>query len=154
MPTTRVPKSRGAMIVLIILRKIWLRTRSDTATSGQSWPISAPTIIETRIHVVRERRRTACTHRPAIAIHRPAKPIVPAPVRAPAAASSRPAPRTSQPASAPPPGRAGLVTGAAAGSSSRIGAGVYRGAAFAGPAHGLLPDLALHLHLVVEPSQG
>ena len=45
------------MIVLIIRMKIWLRRRMATAVSGQSWPTSAPTTIETRIQAVRERRR-------------------------------------------------------------------------------------------------
>ena len=57
MPTTSVANSSGAMIVLIIRMKIWLSSRSATALPGKSWPTSAPTTIETRIHDVSVRRR-------------------------------------------------------------------------------------------------
>ena len=33
-------------------RKIRLKTRSSVATAGKSWPTSAPTTMDTRIHVV------------------------------------------------------------------------------------------------------
>ena len=56
MPTTSVPKRSGAMIVLIMRRKMRLSTRAFTPAAGQSWPISAPTAIATRIQVVSERR--------------------------------------------------------------------------------------------------
>ena len=46
MPTTSVANSSGATMVRIRRRKIWLRTRSSTATSGKSWPTSAPTTID------------------------------------------------------------------------------------------------------------
>ena len=59
MPTTSVPNSSGAMMVLIRRRKIRLSTRSLTANAGQSWPISAPTTMLTRMAVVSERRASA-----------------------------------------------------------------------------------------------
>jgi hypothetical protein len=58
-PTTRVENSRGAIMVLIILRNISLKTWSFLAISGTSYPNSAPAIIQTRIHVVRDFFRKA-----------------------------------------------------------------------------------------------
>ena len=58
-PTTRVEKRSGAIMVFIIRRKMSLKTWSFFATSGTSYPNSAPAIIHTRIHVVRERFRSA-----------------------------------------------------------------------------------------------
>src|SRR6266478_4002099 len=49
---------RGAMMVLISRRKIMLITRRLTATCGQSCPKAAPANIATRIHVVKDRRKT------------------------------------------------------------------------------------------------
>jgi len=50
--------------------KIWLKSRSDTATPGQSWPTAAPTTIDTRIQVVSERLRHAQNASPAISAQR------------------------------------------------------------------------------------
>ena len=44
-----------------VRRKIWLKTRSCVASAGKSCPTSAPTTMDTRIQVVRDRRRTANT---------------------------------------------------------------------------------------------
>ncbi len=66
MPTTSVANSSGAMIVLIMRMKIEAEQAQPTPSAGQSWPISAPTTIETRIQAVSERRRQACSERPAI----------------------------------------------------------------------------------------
>ncbi len=70
MPLTRVANSSGAMITLIICRKIWLRMRRLTAKAGKSWPISAPTTIDTRIHVVNDRLAAAYTSRAPMASQR------------------------------------------------------------------------------------
>src|SRR5260370_21734262 len=69
-PLTRVPKSRGAIMVLIRRKKIWLRTCKCTVACGQSWPNSPPTSMLTRIQGVRERRKKAYAIRTAIAVQR------------------------------------------------------------------------------------
>src|ERR1035437_8923426 len=53
-PTTSVENKRGAIMVFIILRKMSLSTCNFFATSGTSYPNSAPATIHTRIHVVRD----------------------------------------------------------------------------------------------------
>ncbi len=57
-PTTRVPKRRGPIMVLMSFRKIWERIRALWPMAGQSCPISAPTAMATRIQAVKERRFT------------------------------------------------------------------------------------------------
>src|SRR6202008_1061081 len=57
-PTTSVPKMSGAMIDLIIRRNTVDSGFSFTARSGANTPIRTPTIIEIRIHDVREMRRS------------------------------------------------------------------------------------------------
>src|SRR6266446_5791863 len=59
MPTTRTPKSSGAMITLMSRRNIVPRSCKLTATEGQSWPNSAPARRPTKIHVVSERCEVA-----------------------------------------------------------------------------------------------
>src|SRR6267143_448488 len=56
MPTTRTPKSSGAMITLMRRRKIVPRSCKLTAIEGASWPNSAPARRPTKIQVVSERR--------------------------------------------------------------------------------------------------
>ena len=53
MPTTSVAKISGAMIDLIIRRKICENGRNDWDRSGRKYPISVPITIEIRIHFVR-----------------------------------------------------------------------------------------------------
>src|SRR3981189_2464703 len=59
MPTTRTPKSSGAMITLMRRRKIVPRSCKLTAIEGASWPNSAPARRPTKIQVVSERRDVA-----------------------------------------------------------------------------------------------
>ena len=54
MPTTSVPNSNGAMIVLTRFRKILLRKFRDVPAAGKSFPNSAPATIPIRIQVVRD----------------------------------------------------------------------------------------------------
>ena len=98
------------MIVLIIRMKTWLRRRIPTPTAGKSWPISAPTSIETRIHAVSVRRRYAHAAVPAISIQRPSRPTSGARPSAHAAAARRAPPRTIPAIGpAPVPRRGGAV---------------------------------------------
>src|SRR5882757_608706 len=69
-PTTRTPKSSGAMITLMRRRKIVPRSCKLTATAGASWPSSAPARRPTKIQVVSERRETAYAAIKKIATHR------------------------------------------------------------------------------------
>ena len=57
-------------MVLMRFRKIRLSSLKLIATPGQSWPISAPTAIATRIHVVRDFRFRANARNPDIASQR------------------------------------------------------------------------------------
>ena len=82
----------GAMIVLIIRMKIWLRRRMATAVCGQSCPTSAPTTIEKRIQAVSERRPYAQSARPAMSVQRPARPSPGAPEAHASEATSAPSP--------------------------------------------------------------
>src|SRR6267143_3523417 len=59
MPTTRTPKSSGAMITLMRRRKIVPRSCKLTAIEGASLPNSAPARRPTKIQVVSERRDVA-----------------------------------------------------------------------------------------------
>ena len=109
-PTTSVANSSGAMIVLIIRMKIWLRSRIPTPTAGKSWPISAPISIDTRIHAVSERRRQAHATAPAMNVQRPNRPTSGARPAAHAAEARSAPPRTIAAAGrAPCPRRGGAV---------------------------------------------
>ncbi len=61
-------------MVLMRRRKIWLNTRADWPTAGQSWPTSAPTAIDTRIQAVSDRRRQAYNPSPTSPVQRPTNP--------------------------------------------------------------------------------
>ncbi len=59
MPVTSVASIKGATMVLINRRKMSLKTRRLIASAGASKPSSAPATIATKIHGVRDRRRSA-----------------------------------------------------------------------------------------------
>ena len=58
MPTTSVAKRSGATMVRMRRRKIWLSTRSATATRGSRARPRRRSTIDTRIQVVSDRRAT------------------------------------------------------------------------------------------------
>ena len=104
-PTTSVANNSGAIMVLIKRRKIWLSSRAERPISGQSWPISAPNAIETRIQVVSERRRQAYNTNPTSPTQRPMNPRSGWCAIQPMAATSAPAAMSSTASRSGPPAR-------------------------------------------------
>src|SRR5688572_24470555 len=58
MPMTSVPKISGAMMDLIMRRKICESGRKDCAASGNIQPINVPIAMDIRIHLVSEMPRS------------------------------------------------------------------------------------------------
>ena len=69
-PTTKVEKRIGAIIVFTKRKNIWLRTFKSFAKAGKSKPISTPISMLTKIHVVSDRFKMANHIIDPINIHR------------------------------------------------------------------------------------